>query len=331
MRMRHLPVISLVVMILVAISWQVAMNRSYDRGRRIAAQRRAAEFPVVPVAPAAPVEEAAPAESEKRLGPFQLGGNNYFVVLKQKRRASGSGQEAGYTVVAMEIRDSSEAAVFKRTFQSQPPADGYPEDEWDVTAHLMTRGGGTGLMVNYSVYKEPSAPTPEETTWWQLFGVVDGALKPFSGPLSVQGDMLDTHQETFDFRVWAHHASLIFPVRVDWAQGKLSPEQNCAVIPCQFKAIPKEPGYRDDVTFVRLCPNPEKCQSPERVVVKKDSRIEVLSCQAPVVWKEGGVPDTDGEISVAEGVVWLKMRIDGKEGWVHDEEDFMSLGMIFEQ
>ena len=41
--------------------------------------------------------------------------------------------------------------------------------------------------------------------------------------------------------------------------------------------------------------------------------------------------DDQGEISVPEGAVWLEVRIDGKEGWLHDEEDFMSLGMVFEQ
>lgn len=338
MRMRHLPLISFILMVLIAIGWQVAMNRSYEQGRQVAIQRRAT-FPVVPVPAASPEASTAP-ESEKRLGPFTLAGNNYFVVLRQKPRSPGANQETGETVVAMDIRDSNEAVVYSRTFRSQSETDAY-SDAWYVSAHLMTRGDGTGLMLNYSVDEEPSAPTPEQTTWWQLFGVVNGTLRPFTGPLAVQGDLLDSHQDTFDFRVWAHHASLIFPVHVDWAQGKLLPEQNCVVVPCQFKAIPRELEHREDLTFVRLCPNPEKCENPERVVVKKDSEIEVLSAQAPVRWKEGHAsgrseqPDSaidgEGEISVAEGVVWLKMRIDGKEGWVHDEEDFMSLGMIFEQ
>jgi len=43
------------------------------------------------------------------------------------------------------------------------------------------------------------------------------------------------------------------PVRVDWTQGKLLPEQNCESTPVSFKVIPKELGYREDLTFVRLC------------------------------------------------------------------------------
>jgi hypothetical protein len=239
----------------------------------------------------------------------------------------------------MEIRDPDEVVLYKRSFSVQSEKDAF-SDAWYVSAHLMSRSGGTGLMLNYSVDAEPSAPSPEETTWWQLFGVVNGRLRPFTSPLAVEGDLLDTHLDTFDFRVWAHHSSVIFPVHVDWAHGKLLPEQNCESTPCEFKVIPKEPGYRDDLTFVRLCASPEKCENPERVIGRNDSNLEVLSGRVPVQWKQGSISseETDnnvlsgqGEINVPEGNVWLKMRIDGKEGWLHDEEDYMSLGMIFEQ
>jgi hypothetical protein len=343
--MRHLPIISLVVMVLVAISWQLALNRSYDQGKKAAANQRRAVFRVEPVPappepPRPPQVASASEEAQERLGPFSLAGNDYVVVLQQKPRAPGTTQETGKTVVSLEIRDSHGAVLYKRAFRSQAEKETY-SDAWYVTAHLMPRGGGTGLMLNYSVDRKPPAPTPEETTWWQLFGVVDGMLRPFTAPLAVQGDLLDSHVETFDFKVWAHHASLIFPARVDWAKGKLLPDQNCEITPCQFRAIAKDPGDRRDLTFVHLCPNPEKCGSPQGFVVKKDSDVEVLACYAPVRWKEGnvsgpsgqdsGVIPGAGEISVPKDAVWLKMRIDGKEGWVQDEKDFMSLGMIYEQ
>jgi hypothetical protein len=330
--MRHLPLISFILMVLVAIGWQYELNRSYEQGRQVAIARKKAIFPVVPVPPAPPVPQpvvSSPAETEKRLGPFSINGNNYVVVLR------GATQETGQAVAAMEIRDSRETVLYKRAFHSQSDHS----ESWYVSAHLMTRGSGTGLMVNYSKGGEPSGR--EETTWWQLFGIVDGVFRPFTGPLAVQGDLLDSHLDTFDFRVWAHYASLIFPVRVDWAEGKMAPEQNCETNPCQFKVIPREPGYRGALTFVRVCPDPEKCQSPERVIVKKDSNIEIVSCSAPVRWKPGNVSDQSSEgkstlngeagITVPGDAVWLKMIIDGKEGWVHDEEDFMRLGMIFEQ
>jgi len=68
------------------------------------------------------------------------------------------------------------------------------------------------------------------------------------------------------------------------------------------------------------------------VVVKKESSVEVLLCRAQVHWKEGNAngpsPENKdamngaGEISIPEqGDLWVKVRIDGKEGWLHDEED----------
>jgi hypothetical protein len=240
----------------------------------------------------------------------------------------------------MEIRDSGGSAVYKRAFPLQAETDTF-SDAWDVAAKVINNGNGTGLLINYSLDAEPSDTTPEETTWWQLFGVVNGEFRPFSGPLAVEGDLVDLHSGTLDFRVWAHRASVIFPLRIDWMQGRLIPERNCVVLPCEFKAIPKEVSYREDLTFVRLCAAPDQCGNRERVIVKKESSVEVLLCRVPVHWKEGNAngpsPDNKdamndaGEITVPEQDLWVKVRIDGKEGWLHDEEDFMSLGMVFEQ
>jgi len=60
--MKHVPVISLLVMVVVAIGWQLALNRSYEQGREAAAAQRRAVFPVVPV-PAPP----PPASSTEKL------------------------------------------------------------------------------------------------------------------------------------------------------------------------------------------------------------------------------------------------------------------------
>src|ERR1051326_4153845 len=138
--MKHLPVISLVVMVLVAIGWQRALNRSYDQGKQVAAQRRAATFPVVAVREPDPNPKPNPTvdeETEKRLGPFSLAGNNYTVVLRQKPRVPRSTRETGNTVATMEIRDSGGTVVYKRRFPTQPQDDTF-SDAWDVTAHLMT-------------------------------------------------------------------------------------------------------------------------------------------------------------------------------------------------
>jgi hypothetical protein len=283
---------------------------------------------------------AAAEDNGQQLGPFVIGGASYRVVLQEKPRLPGSTQETGNTVVKMEIQDSAGAVAYQRTFPVQTELEGF-SDAWFVTAKVVTGRTGTGLMINYALDSEPSAPTPENDSWWQLFGVIDGKLKPFSGPISVQGDLLpnDSPSDVLRFKVWAHHYRLVFPVAVNWAEGKLSSAMACDA--CEYDVLPEDLSDRDDMTFVRLCPRVEgQCANPERTLVKKDSAVELITGRAAVQWNAGsalgpsGDPNNpmpnEGNITVPQEV-WLKVRIDGKEGWLNEEEDFTALRLPFEQ
>ncbi len=301
-------------------------------------------------------------DSRERLGPFSVAGKDYSVLLQKKKRQPGSTQESGETVVAMEIQDASGVVEYQRTFPYQAQIQEF-SDAWFVSAGILAGTNSSGLLVNYSLDSEPSAPEPEPTEWWQVFGVVNGRLRPFSGPISVQGGVvsseelktgyrtagpLDAQSDALEFRVWAHHFRLIYPVRVDWTRGRLSPVQPCEKamrainVSCQFKVESEDLSNREDVTFVRFCPSPgQRCEKPERVLVKRDSRVEMVACQTAVVWSEGVTsrPSSDpdkpmndeGGISVPEDDVWLRLRVDGKEGWVNSVEDFSVLSLPFEQ
>jgi len=39
------------------------------------------------------------------------------------------------------------------------------------------------------------------------------------------------------------------------------------------------------------------------------------------------MPDASSVGISADSDLWLKVRIDGKEGWIHSEEDFQALGL----
>src|SRR5262245_24036480 len=179
----------------------------------------------------------------------------------------------------MAIQNSAGAVVYERTFPMQTELEAF-SDAWFVTAKVVTGRTGTGLMINYALDSEPSAPTPENDSWWQLFGVIDGKLRAFSGPISVQGDLLpnDSLSDVLQFKVWAHHYRLIFPVAINWAEGKLSPAMPCDA--CQYDVLSEDLSGRDDLTFVRLCPAVEaQCANPERTLVNKDSMIELVAGQ----------------------------------------------------
>jgi hypothetical protein len=337
-----------------------------------------------PQAPAqntlAQVLTTAPAtESVKRLGPFSIMGRDYTVELQTKKLQPGSADSAD-SLVAMEIRDAAGAVQYRRTFPDVEVTEEF-EDWWSVSAWLLTGTNGTGLLVAYDGFSEPSAPEEEPTRWFQIFGVRDGKLVPFGAPLELQGDLLDEYTsgppdlrgvlrdeypsghtykaarplgaqaDIVEFKVWTGHCRLIFPVHVDWAQGKLSPAQECVKTGgelgrgCQYKVLPED-RRKDGITFVRLWPSPdEKSGQPTKTVVKEDSKVELLTALVATHWLEGPPNsagpwifrlDDAGSFGVTPGGVadthansdlWLKVRIDGKEGWMHSEEDFYALGL----
>ena len=317
---------------------------------------------------AAQVRTPAPAtESVYRLGPFSIADRDYTVAL----------QGSGRSVVAMEIRDAAGAVQYRRTFPHVKPSD---EDWWSVSAHLLTGINGTGLLLSYDRFSEPSAPEEEPTRWFQIFGARGGRLVPFGPPLELQGDLLHeytsgppeprgvlrdeypsrrvyrtaralgTQADVVEFKAWTGHGRLIFPVRVDWIEGKLSPAQECVKTVgelgpgCQYKVLPEQ-LRKAGITFVRLWPSPdEKSGRPVKTVVKEDSKVDLVTALVATHWLEGPAPQAPRTSELADagsfGVfsdatadthtdigLWLKVRIDGKEGWIHSEEDFYALGL----
>jgi len=301
--------------------------------------------------------------------PFSIAGRDYTVELQTSARSA----------VAMEIRDAAGAVQYRRTFPSLEPSEEF-QDWWSVSAWLLTGTNGTGLLVKYDGFSEPSAPEEEITSWFQVFGVLDGKLIPFGAPLELQGGVLDEYvsgppevhgllddsasgrtykaarplgaqADIVEFKAWTGHCRLIFPVRVDWVQGKLSPAQECVKTAgqlgpgCQYKVLPED-RRKDGITYVRLWPNPdEKSGQPMKTVVKEDSKVDLLTALVATHWLEGPPNsawpwtfqlDDAGSFGVTPGGVgdthasndlWLKVRIDGKEGWIHGEEDFYALGL----
>jgi hypothetical protein len=248
---------------------------------------------------------------------FSIQGHAYKVVFDKK--------EPGNAVVGVHIQDSSGRAVFERIFPYKPEANDPSDiesDVWSAEARMVTRGAGSGLLMTYGENAEPSAPVPENTTWYQLFGLVNGELKAFSAPIAVEGELIDTPSDLLEFKVWAHHFRIVFPLRVDWAAGKLVPADTCET--CDYKVLPEERWRKDELTFARMCAMPQvECENPERVLVKPDSQLDLVRARVSAKLDNEGITVGDD--------VWLLIRVDGKEGWIHDDEDFYALALPFEQ
>jgi len=93
---------------------------------------------------------------------------------------------------------------------------------------------------------------------------------------------------------------------------------------CQVRFEAEHITAEEDMTFVRLHQEADETSgTPQHVVVRRDSAIEFLAAETEVIWDE----DANGVALSVSGDVWLKVRIDGKEGWIHTQEDLAAIGL----
>jgi hypothetical protein len=93
---------------------------------------------------------------------------------------------------------------------------------------------------------------------------------------------------------------------------------------CTFRVEAERTVTQDELTFVRLLPDSFEPEGmAEHVVVKRNSTVEVLQAAGILGWQE----ESDiVSLGVGEDL-WLRVRIDGKEGWIHTQEDFRAIGL----
>ena len=292
------------------------------------------------------------------LGPLSIAGKDYTVEMETRKVRPGANDGSGDTVTAMEVHDAAGTVLYRRTFPYTAATEDYFES-WSVSAQPLVGTNGAGILINYGSYSEPSAPEEEPIEWFQILGVVNGKLVPFGGPLEIQGGLLDeyadghaykaarplgVHADAVEFKAWSGHCRFVYPVRVDWLEGKVTPAQECVKSAgalsagCQYRILP-EKLYTQGVTFVRLWPGPDEKSGPAtKTVVKTDSKVELVTALVDTQWAQNKnmaispdsrnpMPDASSVGISADSDLWLKVRIDGKEGWIHSEEDFQALGL----
>jgi hypothetical protein len=305
-------------------------------------------------APAAPaVKPASPPPPkivtfDRTAGPFQVNGQTFtFVKHVQSIDRQPHNPDDDETVEWWELRDAAGNAVYHQQLAVELQGGSFAGTE-SVGARLLKTKQGEGILVDGGFL--PSAP--EYSGWFQVFGLFDGKLVPFGAPMSTDGEFLGEAEDSFqpsvlfrgqqpqtvtrdvlNFRVWTGNFSIIYPVLIDWMQAKVRPAWTCyrqtakgMVAACTYKVqIDSATRTSKDLTFVRMYAEPEEGFPVTHVVVKPDSKIEYLEGQMRVDWSE-----TKENISIGVGDgsdVWLHVRIDGQEGWIHTQEDFEAIGL----
>jgi hypothetical protein len=198
--------------------------------------------------------------------------------------------------------------------------------------------------------------TPNGGWWVQVFGFLNGKLKPFSTPMSTDGEFLGEDVETFQptplfqgrqvqpvsrdvlkFREWTGNFSILYSVAIDWIQGAVRPVWICHQLTskgpgssCRYK-VQADPIRGKEMTFVRLFSEPDEGFIAKHVVIKPDSKLEYIEAQMPVRWSSEQNSTTIGMMK-GDGAdpndkIWLHIRVDGQDGWIFSQEDFEAVGL----
>ena len=292
-------------------------------------------------APAHSSEEPKLQDVEERQGPFTFGGQTFTVVAHNKRLPSRQGEFAK-TLASLDIVDAAGAVLHHEEFP-HAVENGEFTDTCSVSVNPITGSNGAGLLLDTGCL--PSAPMSGGP--WQIFGIVNGKLAQVGKPLYAEGEMGDfvpgkiSHignltqilADELRIRLFTGYFFVSVAVRVNWMERKLALAQHCfyqtghgmAEGGCEMpiEGVERHPGEQE-LTFVRMfTESNEQIGIPAHVVVNKDSRLEILAGKVRVTWEEG----KDGiGLGVADDI-WIKVRIDGKEGWIHSDEDLQAIGL----
>jgi hypothetical protein len=286
---------------------------------------------------------------EQRAGPFDIAGQTYNVVLREKRIASVSDPALARTLAGVEIASPAGNVSYQESF-SYAIEQGRFLRNLSASAQQVSGKTGAGLVIHYLEQTSASpGGAPQIREFWQFFGMVDGKLAPLGKPTPIgeavpggpfMGVMMRAangavsvvgQPDTFEVRVWAGSFYFIVPLRVDWSHGGLAEGQRCMEmiggglkeVGCDMRveAVRKPPA--DDYTFARLFGEAnENPGGAEHVVMQKDSKVEILGCRAITAWNENGEL-----VQPIFSDVWLHVSIDGRSGWIHGDEDFAAIGL----
>ncbi len=295
-------------------------------------------------------------DAEDALPPISIGDRKFTVVVQEKRLvwpAAAHHQvnaDDDETAISFDVKDASGVVAYHQVLLADSRAIQLDEIRREgrflfstsVSAVQLAGTKGQALLVDWGEI----ISAPDVCSNAIILGLFDGKLKPYSDvfceSLVEPASVVDrtwklkidprTGFDILEIRRRAGYFNVIIPVRIEFLMAKLLPAQWCVRLHaapdmlerCEFPVEVERHPEKED-TFVRLFPEPDEKTTPRHVVVKPNSKVEFLSALARNVLDRNGkwIPAPD-----ALETPWLKVRIDGHEGWVHAEEDLNALGLL---
>src|ERR1700752_2894646 len=233
--------------------------------------------------PPAPQQPGASADSrvedaEQRIGPFAIAGQNYTVLLHEKRLANPSDPTFARTLAGVEIRDAAGNVSYQQAF---PYAikQGHFQRTLSASAQFASGKTGMGLVIYYREQPAASQASALQTQeFWQLFGFANGRLASLGKPAAIgegtaggpfMGVVMRAangavsvigQPDTIEVRAWTGYFYVFVPLRVDWSHGGLAQGQRCMEmigggvkeVGCDMRVEAVRKPLADDYTFARL-------------------------------------------------------------------------------
>jgi hypothetical protein len=282
------------------------------------------------------------------MGPFKVLEKEYTVIIKGiKFQEAAKGFDE--TVTSFSIVDEEGDTHYRKSFDVEYDHDGFTESI-GVSAYALegrrSRGFRTesgalqeltdkeyqtvGLILYYSVI--PSAPSAGVSC--QVFSSQREHLVPLSAPLTVYGEIYELprgstpntlrllRDNTMKFGVWTGWFEVVVRVKV-LDRLRVVPIHHYSTFDGDAFDVVVDRKDSEKDTFVRLFNHPSASSIPQHVIIRKDTDITFLWAHTSVAIE----PCKTECVVSADEMPWLKIKIDGKEGFVRDPEDLLALGI----
>jgi hypothetical protein len=245
------------------------------------------------------------------------------------------------TLALLEIVDSGGVVRYRDDFPYAVESGGF----CPASVKVISGSNGAGFLLEMAC----ATSAPEGGGPWQILSVADGKIFPLGKPFSAEGRMGDFAPgkinkignltqilpDELRIHLFTGYFHVSVALRVGWREGGLALAEHCfyqtghgfAPGGCEMSVEGAERAPSEqELTFVRMfSESNDQVGLPEHAVVKKDSRVEILAAKVFVTLEE---EDSKSGIHLGVGPdIWVKVRIDGKEGWIHTEEDLQAIGL----
>jgi hypothetical protein len=295
--------------------------------------------------PPRPAEVPKLTETNRQLGEFTLDNQTFTVMVREQTISPAPGAKSPAALAGLEIRDANANAVYQETFPVSF-ADGRLLQMLTVSAGVLEGAGGKALVLRF--LEDPATAGSNES--WQMFGLTDGKLTRYAAPLPLgqggtavngvltgvmlQGGIgvvpLASTAEALEFRIWAGSFFVDVPVRIDWQHGQWSEAEQCFATEggslhpagCNLRVVLSRQAVTEGAAVTLYTQPEESTYAARQILLRADSSLEFPAARALVKWQNSGDRFTCGFDDL-----WLRVRIDGAEGWIHSPVDFVALGL----